>query len=293
MDVKQVAVDNWPYLVGGVVGVYILYRVSRGSGGASAPASVVVGGASPGDVAAGYAAQIQRDKVLGENAVAFVGAQGLSALQAAKGAADVIGALQGPTVAAINAAAADNIATVQSSAAAAIASYGAQANITGATAGASGAMAAALAAQSQALSQAIVSSNAAIVGQQQALRPVVGNPEGGTDTAGIISAAAPIVMGLMSDETVKKNIEPVAVDSLEQISRLRFVSFDYDAEKVGDLASFKVGLISQEAKAINSAWVQNVNGIEYLVVPQMLMSAFHAIAQLQAKIKELEFNHGT
>lgn len=150
MDAKDAVKKYWPWMLGGVVGLYLLSRNS----GSSSGGTVVMGYSD-----AAYAAQAQiaavnaqtqlqseaaaREHALNlaaleaqtktandANLAAYIAAQGTAAQGVAAAASGVIGSLLAPSVAAINASAYENAAALQAGADAASAGYLAQASIT-------------------------------------------------------------------------------------------------------------------------------------------------------------------
>lgn len=96
-----------------------------------------------------------------------------------------------------------------------------------------------------------------------------------------------------SDERVKENVAPTAEDSLAKIAALEFVQFDYRADLLPEYAAAghrRVGLIAQQAQAIDTEFAIEVPHSEYLHINDqpLLMAALHAIKQLQARVAALE-----
>ena len=166
-DIADATKKYWPYALGAVIGVYLLYRFAgSNSSGATvdSPVYLSAGGMSSESAAAYSLQQMQlANEARAIDAAAFndfISAQGTAALGVGKAAADVIGALQTPTVAAINASAAENVATVQSAALLAAQSFASRAQMVGA-----GAIMAGL--QSEQISAAVRSTGASVNASSQ------------------------------------------------------------------------------------------------------------------------------
>lgn len=311
MDVPEPVKKYWPYMLGGVVGLYVIVKMSGGSsssGGSSDYASLLAAQSAASTQNAAIGAQqeaaradramqqqaiqaaqaIESAKVSSAAAVSLMQAQGQVAKDVGSAASGIIGALQAPSIAAINANAAENVSTMESAAAAQIASYAATTQHIASVAEGSKTYAMAIADSARSTVSAVNSSNSAIVGQQQALRPsdtpVKGNSYSGT--IGLVSGA----MSLFSDADVKINVQPVSRSSVDDISRIEFVEFDYDISKTGPQIKehFDVGTIAQQCAGINPSWTFVDEGFLKLYMPAMLMSALHAISELKAEIVELK-----
>ena len=96
----------------------------------------------------------------------------------------------------------------------------------------------------------------------------------------------------ISDIRLKTDIMPTAVDSLADIARLEFVGFRYRNDKfqIDDGRFHRVGIIAQEAMAVEPNWVGNAGDYFQLDTNELLLSALHAIQQLNAKVDSL-VNH--
>lgn len=306
MEVPEVVKKNWPIALGAVAGIGILIYMSRGNSGGGSSDYAAMLQASAQNTAANQSfalaksaqdAQIaQADKALNVQAMQ---AQGAMVGAIASAAGGLVQSLNAPTVAALNAGAAENIATIQGAVANSIAGYTAQGSILQSTAAASSAYAQSLAAQSQALSNAVSASQQAMASQAQAenaanARTNEANAAAGAKRTSTYAGLASTALMAFSDERVKKNVEPVARDSVADIAALEFVQFDYDESKVGVqlIPHFDVGVLAQRAEAINSNWVVEVEDVKQIVLPTMLLSALHAIQILTARIEELENKNG-
>jgi hypothetical protein len=100
----------------------------------------------------------------------------------------------------------------------------------------------------------------------------------------------------VSDERLKMDIAPTTEDSLALIDRIRFVRYkfrqDMDIDPIKG-REWRVGLIAQEAREIDDNWI--VDGENTWLQPDqyaLLMSAMHAIKQLNAKVAALEAKLG-
>lgn len=158
-DLQDFIKKYWPYILGGVAGLYLL---SRQTGGGQ-PQTVVLGGGGMSDAAHMAQAQIasieaqsaidrqmlqmqqtqlDREHTLNLSALEaqtraasdanltnYLAAQGAASQGVAQAASGVIASLTAPSIAAINATSAENAYALQSAAAAAAAGYGAIANI--------------------------------------------------------------------------------------------------------------------------------------------------------------------
>lgn len=116
----------------------------------------------------------------------------------------------------------------------------------------------------------------------------------GSTIQGVLSATGQTVNWtgfLVSDAGVKKNVQATAEDSLDKIDRLDFKQFDFDLDKVPHQTAEhqRLGIIAQQANAIDPAWAGPVEGSDYLHLRDqpLLMAALHAIKQLHAEVQEL------
>lgn len=116
----------------------------------------------------------------------------------------------------------------------------------------------------------------------------------GSTIQGVLSASGQTVNWtgfLVSDERVKRNVQATAEDSRAKIDRLDFKQFDFDLEKVPfQTADHQaLGVIAQQAAAIDPTWAGPVAGSDYLHLRDqpLLMAALHAVQQLSAEVREL------
>ena len=142
MDAKELAKKYWPYAVGGVVGIIVLMKIN--GGGSSSNSSGLASMVAAQNAAAGQAAalglqsrqlDIQEKAMLADAAAKQTAAGAQAAAAAGASATGIIRELYAPSVAAINAGAAENIATLQSAAVLTGQSYKSRADMILATAG--------------------------------------------------------------------------------------------------------------------------------------------------------------
>lgn len=171
-DTTEAIKKYWPWVAGGVIGLVL---ISYMRGGSSSGGTATVGGLSASESAqyglqaASIAANrdIALAKTTGENAAAFLAAQGVAAQGVGEGVSQLLGVLQLPTITAINAGAAENVATINGAVAAQVGAFNAQASTLNSMAAGNLALAQTQATASNALSMAVQAS-AASIGQQQA-----------------------------------------------------------------------------------------------------------------------------
>lgn len=142
MEVKEVAKKYWPYAVGGVAAIFIIMKMRGGGGGGGGVDMSALYAAQA--QASGQAAQlglqsrqleIQAQAAQLDGAAKMTAANAQAAAAAGASASALIRELNAPGVAAINAAAAENVATLQSAALLTGQSYQSRANMVLATAG--------------------------------------------------------------------------------------------------------------------------------------------------------------
>ena len=190
MDV-QVITENtkkyWPYVVGGVIGLYLVYKFVGGSSGSNS-AEVVYSGQPFDPAQAQFALASQQMQLAAANEeralqVQYMGQQALAAKNVASGAAELVSALQRPTIAAINAASAENAATVMSAAALTSASYESRSRMVSAAT-----IAAAM--QTQALSNSVNSTSNAVIASTNAAGASVNAASNAAQAAAASEAAS-------------------------------------------------------------------------------------------------------
>lgn len=200
MDIKPVIKKYWPWMLGGVAGLYLITRMS---GGAATGGGVITGGTDAATMQlAMQAQQMQASNNLALASLASttgkqnndaqvqnILAQGAMAGQIGASAAGLITALNVPAITAINSANDLNKQAVNAAAAIAIGGYTSQAAQLQAAADAAGNYAGSMALMNVAVSNATKAANDAIVGQQNALRPVVG-PNSTSDSSSAIKTIA-------------------------------------------------------------------------------------------------------
>jgi len=164
-DIAELTKKYWPYALGAVAGVGLLIYMGRSnssSGGgdyaAYLQASAQQSAANQSYTLAKSAQDAQIALADKQANVAALQAQGQMVGAIATAAGGLVQSLNAPTVAALNAGAAENVSTIQGAVANSIASYTAQGSIIQSTANASGKYAEALGMQSQALSNAVSAS---------------------------------------------------------------------------------------------------------------------------------------
>jgi hypothetical protein len=114
--------------------------------------------------------------------------------------------------------------------------------------------------------------------------------------SGFLGVTTPVgavgVTYFTSDERKKTNITPTQTDSLSKICSINFVDFNYKEGNGFDINKrFTSGVTSQNLLAIDPLWVNEMPDEEKTLFPNtntLLTDALHAIAQLNAKVKELE-----
>lgn len=301
MELQPIIKKYWPWMLGGVAGLYLITRISGGSSGGT----VTVGTDPATAQLAMQAEQLRQQNQLALMSVANTSAkqnndaqvqnilaQGAMAGQLGAASAQLVTALNIPAITAINSANDLNKQAINTAGAIAIGGYTAQAVQMQAAADAAGSYAGSMAVMQLAVANATKSANDAIVGQQNALRPGAPAP----DTSGQKWQAAASVLGAgiaaFSDENVKLNIQPATDDSVALISQLEFVSFDYDTSKIPaqPVDSFTVGVLAQQAREVKSHWVVEDKATGYLMLnlPAMMMDALHAVKQLAAEVAQLK-----
>jgi hypothetical protein len=114
--------------------------------------------------------------------------------------------------------------------------------------------------------------------------------------SGFLGLTTPIgglgVTYFVSDERKKTNITPTQTDSLSKICSIDFVDFNYREGNGFDVNTrFTSGVTSQNLQAIDSLWVNELPDEDKTLFPNtntLLTDALHAIAQLKARVDELE-----
>jgi Chaperone of endosialidase len=101
----------------------------------------------------------------------------------------------------------------------------------------------------------------------------------------------------VSDGTIKEAVAPTEQDSLAKVSAIDFVQYRFKRLpgdiQVDDGHLHKVGLIAQQAETIDPEWIVDVEGgYKQPDTYALLMSAMHAIKQLNAKVAALEAKLG-
>lgn len=159
-DVKQAVIKYWPYLLGGAIGLWLLTRNRGGSGGTSDYGAFLQSQTAAGVATAQANGQleiaraqiaasenaanrehaynleaigIQKQKVYADAMIGFNMSQAEMAKGIGASAGSVIGALNGPAMMAMEAAALENAAAMGASAQVAVGGYQAQADIVGHT----------------------------------------------------------------------------------------------------------------------------------------------------------------
>jgi len=178
-DVKGFIKERWPWILGGLVGIYLVLKYMGGGSSSSSDGGMAAYLASQNQAASQMAIanaqiQAQRDSQAAANALArdqlnaqigannnatqvgFLQAQGQAAQNVASAASTVVSALNQPAIAAMNAAAYENAAALTGAAGVAQAGYVAQAsNVKSASS------------VVQAVSQAVGSTNQSLSSQAQ------------------------------------------------------------------------------------------------------------------------------
>ena len=315
MHVPEVVHKYWPYMVGGTVGLYVLFKL-RGNSAAPVDntAAMLASQASAG--AANSQAQAQLAAVQAQAAAtnhasdnafavqmaqltAGIGAQNNAAqvanmnAQAAmagaigSSAAQVVASLNLPAMQAINSAATENSAVLGAAASVANTGFLAQASSIKATAGVTQSIASSLLntqISTGQFTQAAAGTGAAV---QQ------GSSGGGSstnDTIKTVGEVASVAAMFFSDSNVKEEIAITKRDSVSDICELDFIEFKYINELVGeqDVNSPSLGIIAQKAESINPDWVLNDMPYKRLNTNAMLMSALHAVSLLAAEVAILK-----
>jgi hypothetical protein len=114
--------------------------------------------------------------------------------------------------------------------------------------------------------------------------------------SGFLGVSTPIgavgVTYFLSDERKKTNITPTQTDSLNKICSIDFVDFNYREGNGFDVNTrFTSGVTSQNLQAIDPLWVNEMPDEAKTLFPNtntLLTDALHAIAQLKARVDELE-----
>jgi hypothetical protein len=114
--------------------------------------------------------------------------------------------------------------------------------------------------------------------------------------SGFIGISTPIggvgVTYFVSDERKKTNITPTQADSLSKICSINFVDFNYREGNGFDVNTrFTSGVTSQNLQSIDPLWVNEMPDENKTLFPNtntLLTDALHAIAQLKARVDELE-----
>jgi hypothetical protein len=158
--IKGALKEHWPIAVGVVGGLLLImwYRGRSSGGGGDTYGALLAQQAAAGQQNAAMSLQLRQLEIQAaaqerQANIASMQAQGEVAGQLASGAGTLIQALNAPTVAAINAGAAENVATIQSSVAAAIGGFQSQAEMVSAAGMATHAYAAGIASQTNTLAQ--------------------------------------------------------------------------------------------------------------------------------------------
>jgi hypothetical protein len=114
--------------------------------------------------------------------------------------------------------------------------------------------------------------------------------------SGFLGVSTPVgavgVTYFVSDARLKDNIAPTQTDSLSKICSIDFVDFNYREGNGFDVNKrFTSGVTSQNLQAINPLWVNELPDENKTLFPNtntLLTDALHAIAQLKARVDELE-----
>ena len=118
---------------------------------------------------------------------------------------------------------------------------------------------------------------------------------GGNLNTWIATYYAPI-----SDATMKRNIKPSTKSALEDVSKIDFVSYDWDETNPlsKDKKSPKIGLTAQQMEEIDSCYSRDIEtfkedgsvetSVKALDVTNILSLALKAIQELEAKVAQLE-----
>ena len=294
-DIKLILKNNWPWVVGGVAGLYLLTRASSGGGGtvdyaASYAATQAAASAANLQSAqigiAQYNAETARVSAISTANANMVAAQGSAAGMATQGASMVIQQLQAPTITAMNAAAAENISALTAAGNVATASLQEQA---------SSSLAAGIAASGfgTGFGSIVTGASSTFTGTTQTNTNMDFNTPVKDNSAAwnaVGTAAGALLM--FSDRRLKKNIESIDADiSTKIIDEMTFVKFDYVDGK-----HIPVGFIAQELAEINDDLVDMTDESGLLKPNQLalLSVALQAIQALQKEVKELkEAKNGT
>ena len=115
---------------------------------------------------------------------------------------------------------------------------------------------------------------------------------GAINLVAAIGGYGDVVWGVSgSDERLKRDIEPTQQDSLADIEKLSFVRFRFrdgvTKLKIDDGQVHPLGLIAQQAEAVNSNWANSAGTFKAIDQYSILMSALHAIQQLNDQVRTL------
>lgn len=179
-DAKDTLKKHWPIAVGVVGGILLIwwYRSRQSGGSYDSYASLLAQQAAAGSANAQYGLQVRQLELQAaaqerQANIAAMEAQGAVAGQLASGFSEIVGAINAPTVAAINAGAAENIATIQSSVAAAIGGFETQASIAHATATAAQGYAYGIASQTQSIVNALGAYGSSLATINETAKPTI------------------------------------------------------------------------------------------------------------------------
>ena len=186
-NAKGAVKKYWPYLLGGAIGLYVVYKYVGGNSVSQSSQTISTGVAPFNPAQAQFALasqQMQLNQAAREKElqIGYMATQAEAALNVGVGAAQVISALQKPTVAAINASAAENSATVMSAAALTAASYEARGRISSAALISS-------AMQTQAIAQGVTNVSSAVNAASASAGAQVGAASAAVQSANAADAA--------------------------------------------------------------------------------------------------------
>ena len=92
----------------------------------------------------------------------------------------------------------------------------------------------------------------------------------------------------LSDENVKKNIEPSTYKALDTVKAIEFKEFDYDEKKSIKKGHVKCGVTAQQIQSIDSDLVEKAGDYLSPKIDEMLYVAMKAIQELQAEVEDLK-----
>lgn len=171
----------WPYLLGGAVGIFIIVKMNGSSSGGNYAADTNAAGqanAVLGLQSQALANQAAKDSMAGS--IAFMAAQGEVAKGVGSAASGVITSLYGPSIAAINAGAAENAITINAAANLTAQGFAAQVGSLNAAAKAAEAYASSIALGQVAVGNAVQSSQNSLAQQSQGLAQQKAAAQSGT-----------------------------------------------------------------------------------------------------------------